>query len=349
MGVRAVGTSGKSDAPDTLSSIHNLTYRSPAIVVQPRIIERLAEDPEAERRTLHVGLLGDPAVIAPKYFYDALGCALFAAICELPEYYPTRTERAIFTAYRNDIGETIGRGKQFVDLGAGDGRKAKEWLPILAPSRYIAIDFAKGAIADALATLSAEFSDVEMLGVVADFTHGLNLQHDLGDAPVTFFYPGSSIGNFTPGDARKFLEDIYLHCRGRDGSGLLIGVDTKKDHRRLSAAYDDATGVTAAFNRNVLNHVNRILGSDFRPDAFAHRGFYNAQAGRVEMHLEAVSAQSVRLGNATRTFKAGERIHTENSYKYAPAEFIQLLQSAGFARVRRWQDEQGDFAVFYAV
>ena len=318
-------------------------------MAQTRIIERLAEDLEAERRELHAGLLEDHAAIAPKYFYDPLGCALFAAICVLPEYYPTRTERAIFSVYRDDIGVTIGRGKQFVDLGAGDGRKAKEWLPILAPSRYIAIDFAKDAIADALATLSAEFSAIEMLGVVADFTHGLNLQHDLADAPVTFFYPGSSIGNFTPDDARKFLEDIYLHCSGRDGSGLLIGVDTKKDHRRLSAAYDDATGVTAAFNRNVLNHVNRILGSDFRPEAFAHRGFYNAQLGRVEMYLEATSEQSVRVGSATRKFQAGERIHTENSYKYAPSEFSELLQSAGFARVRRWQDEQGDFAVFYAT
>ncbi len=315
----------------------------------PRIIERLSEDPEAERRTLQAGLLGNPAAIAPKYFYDALGCALFAAICELPEYYPTRTERAIFEAYRGEIGKVIGRGKQFADLGAGDGRKAREWFAILTPSRYIAIDISKGEIAHALAVLSAEFSDVQMLGVVADFTHGLNLQHDLGDAAVTFFYPGSSIGNFTPDDAHRFLQDIYLHCRDREGSGLLIGVDTKKDHRRLSAAYDDATGVTAAFNRNVLNHVNRILGSDFQPAAFAHRGFYNSQAGRVEMHLEAVSAQSVQLGNATRTFSAGERIHTENSYKYTPAEFTLLLQRAGFARVRCWEDERRDFAVFYAT
>ncbi len=315
----------------------------------PRIIERLFEDPEAQRQALVAGLLETPAAIAPKYFYDALGCALFTAICELPEYYPTRTERAIFAAYRSEIGKVIGRGKQFVDLGVGDGRKAREWFPVLAPSRYIAIDIAKSEIAQALAALSVEFSDLQLLGVVADFTHGLNLQHDLGDAPVTFFYPGSSIGNFTPDDARKFLEDIHLHCHERNGSGLMIGVDTKKDHRRLSVAYDDVTGVTAAFNRNVLNHVNRILGSNFQPEAFAHRGFYNAQAGRVEMHLEAVSAQSVRLGNATRAFIAGERIHTENSYKYAPAEFSALLQLAGFTRVRCWQDERRDFAVFYAT
>jgi len=318
-------------------------------VSQPRVIERLTEDPEAERRALEAGLVGSPADIAPKYFYDALGCALFAAICELPEYYPTRTERAIFAAHRGEIGEVIGRGKQFVDLGAGDGRKAREWFAVLAPARYIAIDIAKGEIEQTLATLSGEFADVEMLGVVADFTHGLNLQQELGDGPVTFFYPGSSIGNFTPGDAGKFLEDIHLHCRGRDGSGLLIGVDTKKDPRRLSAAYDDATGVTAAFNRNVLNHVNRILGSDFRPEAFAHRGFYHAEASRVEMHLEAILEQSVRVGGVTRTFRAGERIHTENSYKYAPAEFTALLQRAGFTRVRCWQDESGDFAVFYAA
>jgi dimethylhistidine N-methyltransferase len=314
-----------------------------------RIVQRIAADPEAERRALVGGLLASPAVIAPKYFYDAVGCALYGAICELPEYYPTRTERAIFSEQRDAIAAAVGRGKQFVDLGAGDCCKALGWLPYVAPARYIAVDIAIDEIARSLTKMAPDFPEIEMLGIVTDFTHGLDLLYDLGAEPATFFYPGSSIGNFTPEEALRFLRDIHLHCLGRGDSGLLIGVDTKKDQARLDAAYDDSVGVTAAFNRNVLHHVNRLLGSDFRPEAYAHRGFYNAEQGRIEMHLEARSTQIVHLPGVARTFAAGERIHTENSYKYTPAEFIALLQDAGFARVACWQDAARDFAVYYAA
>ncbi len=313
-----------------------------------RILERLVRDPAAERAALVDGLRRTPAAIPPKYFYDALGCALFAAICELPEYYPTRTERAIFAAHRAQIADAVGRGGQFVDLGAGDSRKAEAWLPLIKPVRYVAVDFAGEEIARSLARLAPDFPAVEMLGIVADFTRGLDLRHDLGAAPVTFFYPGSSIGNFAPAEALAFLRDLHLHCVGREGSGLLIGVDTRKAKARLDAAYDDALGVTAAFNRNVLHHVNRLLGTDFRPGEFAHVAFFDEAAGRIEMHLEARSAQTVRLPGGARTFAAGERIHTENSYKYAPGDFARMLQDAGFGRVRCWQDDARDFAVFYA-
>ena len=313
-----------------------------------RILERLVRDPAAERAALVDGLRRTPAAVPPKYFYDALGCALFAAICELPEYYPTRTERAIFATHRAAIAAAIGRGTQLVDLGAGDCRKAEAWLPVVAPARYVAVDFAGDEIARALARLAPEFPAVEMLGIVADFTRGLDLRHDLDDAPVTFFYPGSSIGNFAPADALAFLRDLHLHCAGREDSGLLIGVDTRKAKARLDAAYDDSLGVTAAFNRNVLHHVNRLLGTDFRPEAFAHVAFYDEAAGRIEMHLEARTAQTVRLPDAVRTFAAGERIHTENSYKNDPGAFAAMLQAAGFDRVRCWQDDAGDFAVFHA-
>jgi dimethylhistidine N-methyltransferase len=313
-----------------------------------RIVERLVANAEGQRRDLVAGLMAVPAAIPPRYFYDALGCALFGAICELPEYYPTRTERAIFNEHREAIALAVGRGKQLVDLGAGDCCKALAWLPFLAPARYIAVDIAGAEIAKSLARIAPDFPEIGMLGIVADFSRGLDLQQDLAPGPVTFFYPGSSIGNFTPDEAALFLRDIRLHCAGREDSGLLIGVDTKKDRARLDAAYDDAVGVTAAFNRNVLHHVNRILGSDFRPEAFAHRGFYNPEAGRVEMHLEAMSPQTVRLGGAIRRFAPGERIHTENSYKYTPAEFTGVLQEAGFQDVQCWQDACHDFAVFYA-
>jgi dimethylhistidine N-methyltransferase len=317
-----------------------------------RIVDRLTADVDRSNAELVASLRARPATIPPRYFYDAVGCALYGAICELPEYYPTRTERAIFVQHRAAIAGAIGRGGQFVDLGAGDCAKAWSWLPFIAPSRYLAVDVARDAIAAALAKAAPDFPDVEMVGVVTDFTRGLDLRAELApgaaDLPVTFFYPGSSIGNFDPAAAHDFLAAIHRHCLPHADSGLLIGVDTKKDPRRLDAAYDDAVGVTAAFNRNVLRHVNRLIGSDFRPEAFAHRGFYNEAAGRIEMHLEATAAQTVTIGGTARTYAAGERIHTENSYKYAPAEFTLMLEKAGFRSVRCWQDEARDFAVFHA-
>ena len=313
-----------------------------------RVVHRLEVEPAAERRSLVAGLRAAPPRIPPKYFYDDLGCALYGAICALPEYYPTRVERAIFSAYRAEIAQAIGSGGQFVDLGAGDCSKGESWLPVVAAKRYVAVDIAAGAIERALARLAPAFPNVEMLGVIADFTHGLDLRPDLVELPTTFFYPGSSIGNFEPDDALLFLQAIQRHCR-IPGSGLLIGVDTIKDKSRLDAAYDDSLGVTAAFNRNVLSHVNRVLGSDFAPSAYAHRGFYNAEAGRIEMHLEAMSTQVVTLDGAPRVFDAGERIHTENSYKYVPEDFSARLKEAGFRAVHWWQDPRGDFATFHAI
>ena len=313
-----------------------------------RFFDRLRPDAAAERRAIIAGLLADAPAIAPKHFYDSVGCALFEAICELPEYYPTRSERAIFAERREEIADAIGTGRQFVDLGAGDCRKAEAWLPHLAPARYIAVDIAGDTLAHALSRMAPEFPKLELTGIVADFTRGLDLHADLGDAPTTFFYPGSSIGNFVPDDARRFLSDVHRHCRA-DGSGLLIGVDTKKDRQRLTVAYDDALGVTAAFNRNILRHVNTIIASDFDPAAFAHVAFYNERHGRVEMHLSARTSMRVRIDGVSRAFSAGDLIHTEYSYKYAPAEFTMLLQDAGFASIRCWQDRAGDFAVYWAT
>ena len=314
-----------------------------------RLVDRLRRDPAAERAALVAGLRAKPAAIPPKYFYDPLGCALYGAICELPEYYPTRTERAIFEANRVEIANAIGTGSQLVDLGAGDGTKAEGWLPFLVPARYLAVDIAADALERTLERLSGGFPELEVVGIVTDFSAGLDLSADLDPTPVTFFYPGSSIGNFTPEEAIEFMRGIQSDCAERPGSGLLIGVDTKKDKARLDAAYDDALGVTALFNRNALNHVNRVLGTDFDAAAFAHRAFYAEAQGRIEMHLEARSPQVVRLEGETRVFGAGERIHTENSYKYAPDEFEALIACAGFSAVRRWQDPRGDFAVFWAA
>ena len=313
-----------------------------------RIVDRLVRDRAAERQAVAAALRTRPAAIAPKYLYDRLGCALFGAICELPEYYPTRTEQAIFSTFRPSIVRCLGQGKQFVDLGAGDCRKALQWLPFIAPLRYVAVDIAREEIDGALARIAPDFPRIDMQGVVVDFSRGLDLSRDLTSAPVTFFYPGSSIGNFSPAEAREFLIDVRAHCASRADSGILIGVDTRKAAERLLAAYDDAVGVTAAFNRNILVHVNRLIGSRFRPDDFDHRASYDSLAGRVDMHLIARRNVTVELDGVERVFGAGERIHTESSYKYSPAEFSEVLHAAGFRSVRCWQDDAGDFAVFYA-
>ena len=316
--------------------------------VQYRLVERLAADHGDERTEVVRALLAPEASIAPKYFYDDLGCALYGAICQLPEYYPTRTEAALFREHRSEIADAVGRGRQFVDLGAGDCCKAQSWLPVLDVARYIAVDFAGPEIERSLARMSPDFPEVEMLGVVADFTRGLPLDDVLDRRPVAFFYPGSSIGNFAPAEALAFLRRIHALSATRPGSGLLIGVDAKKDRRVLDPAYDDALGVTAAFNRNVLLHLNKRFGFDFALDGYVHRAFYNEAEGRIEMHLESVRDQVVRIDGTTRRFAAGERIHTENSYKYSAPQFESLLRDAGFGALRRWSAPADSYFVFLA-
>jgi dimethylhistidine N-methyltransferase len=235
-----------------------------------------------------------------------------------------------------------------VDLGAGDCRKGASWFGALCPARYVAVDIAAREIGEALAALAPVHPEIELVGIVTDFTRGLALDDDLDRRAATFFYPGSSIGNFSPDDALAFIGSIARHCAARPGSGLLIGVDMKKDAGRLIAAYDDAQGITAAFNRNILNHVNRIADADFEPAAFIHRATYEPVEGRVEMHLESTGEQRVTIDGAVRVFARGERIHTEDSWKYTADEFTRLLRRAGFSNVLLWQDPARDFAVFYA-
>jgi|SRR5450755_131122 len=329
------------------AALHTVTEQSARDNV--RLIDRSAPRGEAddERAALVAGLFASPACISPKYFYDGIGCTLFEAICSLPEYYPTRTERAILTTHRDAIVHAVGTGRQFVDLGAGDCAKAALLLPALHARRYVAVDIAAAAIEPALSRLTTVFPRVELMGVVTDFSRRFDLGGAIDSGPVTFFYPGSSIGNFTPDEARSLLRRVRDLCGPE--SGLLIGVDTKKEKARLDAAYNDTLGVTAAFNLNVLNHVNALADCDFNPAGFAHVAFYEPIKGRVEMHLEARHSQRVRIGERERVFGEGERIHTENSYKYSPGEFAALLRSGGFTDLRVWQDDARDFAVFHAT
>lgn len=311
------------------------------------ITNTLKLDGKTELDALERGLMAPAASIPPKFFYDAIGSTLYNAIVLTPEYYPTRTEAAIFAKFRDEIAGVIGTGKQFVDLGSGDSVKAEAWFAVLKPSRYVAVDISETAAHEALARLAGNVDAPELAGLITDFSRVLDVTSVMIKAPTLFVYPGSSIGNFLPDEALWFLKQIRAHC-DTAGSGLLIGVDAKKESARLDAAYDDALGVTAAFNLNTLRHVNQLLGTDFDVRDWQHRGFYNAALGRIEMHVEARRDVTVRIRGAARHFAQGERIHTENSYKYSPEQFRSILIEAGFTEPQLWQDERQDFNVFYA-
>jgi dimethylhistidine N-methyltransferase len=291
------------------------------------------------------GLNAPSPTIAPKYFYDALGSRLFDAITDLPEYYPTRTEAAILTTHAKQIAELIGEGGCLVDLGAGNCEKATRLFSSLKPSAYVAVDISADYLKGVLMALQRQYPHIAMTGMAQDFSSSLSLPAAIGTAAKTMFYPGSSIGNFTPAEALKFLKQV--HRESRDGK-LLIGVDRVKPKPVLEAAYDDALGVTAAFNLNVLNHLNRLVGTNFEVSKWRHVALFNEAASRIEMHLESREAQQVNWKGGSRRFEKGERIHTENSYKYRPEQFEALLKQAGFHAITHFTDEQDWFSVFVA-
>jgi dimethylhistidine N-methyltransferase len=295
---------------------------------------------------LAAGLTAAAAAISPKFLYDALGSRLFEAICELPEYYPTRTEAAIVARHGAAIARAVGADCTLIDLGAGNCAKAASLFPLLHPAQYVAIDISYDFLRDAINRLQQRFPHIEMTGLGLDFSAGLELPGEVRRAKRLFFYPGSSIGNFTPGQARAFLQRMHAQCES-DGA-LLIGIDLVKDSATLDAAYDDELGVTAAFNLNILRHVNRLLGADFAVRQWRHRGFFNAGESRIEMHLEAREDLCVSWPGGTRAFRAGQRIHTENSYKYSQAAAIGLLEQSGFAAATVWTDPDKLFALIHA-
>jgi len=313
----------------------------------PALIQVFQSNPDAIRDELAQGLLASVPCIAPKYLYDPLGSKLFEAICELPEYYPTRTEAAILDANLAAIAEAAGEGTTLIDLGAGNCAKAAKLFPALRPRQYVPVDISIEFLREAMDALQKRFPGIAMLGVGVDFSNALVLPQQVARERRLFFYPGSSIGNFTPEQAVAFLHSLRAACTSADG-GLLIGVDLVKDKDVLDAAYDDSLGVTAAFNLNLLLHLNRLLGADFNLRDWKHRGFYNETQSRIEMHLEARRSLTVRWQGGQRSFKEGERIHTENSYKYTKAAFVALLERAGFGNVRAWTDERQWFMVCHA-
>lgn len=308
-----------------------------------------AADADALAREAVCGLLAPVATVSPKFLYDPLGSRLFDAITETAEYYPTRTEAGIMAAHGADIARAAlsvtGAAPALVDLGAGDGAKAARLFETLRPSHYVAVDISVDFLRQALQRLQREHPAVRMTGVGLDFSSALSLPDGLLRGPALVFYPGSSIGNFDPAQARRLLAQARAVAAG---GALLIGADLVKSVEVLEAAYDDALGITAAFNLNLLNGLNRLLGADFQLRDWRHLARFDEGHSRIEMHLEARRSLTVRWPGAQRRFAAGERIHTENSCKWTVSGFEALLREAGFTGVRGWSDARGWFGVWLA-
>ncbi|WP_342452948.1 L-histidine N(alpha)-methyltransferase [Pararoseomonas indoligenes] len=292
------------------------------------------------------GLSGARKTLPCKWLYDAEGARLFEAITALPEYYPTRTETRILDEAGPAIARAIGPGAPVVEFGPGDGEKAVRLLRALdAPAAYLPVDIAPEWLDAAAARVSAALPGLRVHPVVADFSAAFDLAARMeGSAPALGFFPGSTIGNFEPPDAAAFLRRIRAGLGA--GARLLLGADLVKDPAVLVPAYDDAAGVTAAFNLNLLARLNNEAGADFDLGAFRHRAVWNAAAERIEMHLVSLAAQSVRLAGRVFRFAPGETIHTENSHKYRPERLRALAAEAGWTVAAMWTDPEDLFSVW---
>ncbi|HEY8617635.1 ergothioneine biosynthesis protein EgtB [Phenylobacterium sp.] len=290
------------------------------------------------------GLSRPQKSVPPKYFYDAEGSRLFEAICELAEYYPTRSETALLRWVAPEIAAAIPAGAALVEFGSGASVKTRLMLDAAAQiAVYAPIDISPDALAAAARAVAADYPKLTVAPLVEDFTRALALPRETAGRPVVGFFPGSTIGNFTPAEAQAFL----TRARGLlgDGATFVVGIDLVKNEETLVAAYDDALGVTAAFNRNLLARINRELGGDFDLDAFRHRAVWNATESRIEMHLESTKAQTVQVAGRAFAFSAGETLHTENSYKFTVEGFARLAEAAGWRLERDWVSPSPAFAL----
>nr|WP_247741359.1 L-histidine N(alpha)-methyltransferase [Luteibacter sp. SG786] len=291
------------------------------------------------------GLSSSPKAFSPKYFYDGAGSELFEAICVTPEYYPTRTETALLREIAPALAEAIPQGAVLLELGSGASDKTRMLLDA-APwiSAYVPVDISADALEGATARLREAYPSLAVQPVVGDFTQAIELPPSLAGRPVVAFFPGSTIGNFTPDEAAALLRAVRE--RLGDDARFIVGADQVKELDVLLAAYDDAAGVTAAFNRNVLVRINRELGGDFDPQAFEHRAVWNPACERIEMHLVSRGAQRVTVAGQTFAFAAGESIHTENSHKFTPESFARLAANGGWEVERSWISPAPAFGVF---
>lgn len=290
------------------------------------------------------GLSQPCKVIPPKFFYDEKGSQLFDAICDQPEYYLPGVERRLLQDCAAEIVRYTGKARVLIEPGAGNLAKVRLLLDELQPSAYVPMDISCEYLQWMSAELAADYPWLAIHAACVDFSHSLPLPATVPAGKRLAFFPGSSLGNFHPPEAARFL--TMVRDTVAEGGMLLIGVDTKKPVSILDAAYNDAAGVTAEFNLNLLQRMRRELAADVDPDGFDHRAFYNAAKGRVEMHLVSQREQEVRVNGHRFHFERGESVHTECSYKYTPDEFHALARQAGFTPVRHWLAEGGLFAVY---
>jgi dimethylhistidine N-methyltransferase len=290
------------------------------------------------------GLSQPCKAIPPKFFYDEKGSQLFDAICDQPEYYLPDVERRLLQGCAAEIASYTGKARVLIEPGAGNLAKVRLLLDELQPSAYVPMDISCEYLQWMSAELAADYPWLAIHAACVDFSHSLPLPAAVPAGKRLAFFPGSSLGNFHPPEAARFL--AMVRNTVAEGGMLLIGVDTKKPVSILDAAYNDAAGVTAEFNLNLLQRMRRELAADVDPDGFDHRAFYNADKGRVEMHLVSQREQEVRVNGHRFHFERGESVHTECSYKYTPDEFHALARQAGFTPVQHWLAEGGLFAVY---
>jgi len=304
---------------------------------------------EQFRDEVLLGLLKERKEIPPRFFYDLRGSELFEKICEQPEYYPTRTERMILEAHAGEVAERLGTQTTLIELGSGASAKTRLLLNELAdPCAYVPIDISRDFLLESSKALAQEYAGLPVIPVWADYTQALSrLERQLADhSRKVLFFPGSTIGNMEPGQVRGFLEQCSWFLRQSGESGkMLIGFDLVKPAEVLDAAYNDAAGVTAAFNLNLLERMNRELGANFDLSTFEHRAFYNATDSRVEMHLLSLQAQEVTVAGRRISFRPEETIHTENSYKHHLDRLSELAEATGFTCEQIWTDSKSWFAV----
>jgi dimethylhistidine N-methyltransferase len=286
--------------------------------------------------------------IPPKYFYDARGSELFEQICRTPEYYVTRTELKLLSDIGPDIATIAGRDATVIEFGSGSDAKIRRLLDALeTPCAYVAIDISRAALEQAVEDIARDYEDLTVGGICADFSAPVELPTQVlcGTGKRLAFFPGSTIGNMERPRARQFLSDVREMLE--PGDGFIVGVDLRKSRDIIDPAYNDAAGVTAAFNLNMLRRINRELDGTIDVRQFEHHAFYNEEEGRIEMHLRALADQQFTVAGRPFAIAKGETIHTENSYKYAVPEFVEAAESAGFWAVQSWQDKKSLFSIHY--
>src|SRR6266481_4633697 len=307
--------------------------------------------PDEQTSTFARDAIGDlsqhPKRLSPKYFYDATGSELFEAITRLTEYYPTRTELKILRDRGGDIAAIIPNGAALVEFGAGATTKVRLLLEDCAFGAYVPVDISGDFLTAQADALRRDFPSLDVYPVTADFTAPFALPEQVADMPKVGFFPGSTLGNFEPHEACAFLRSAGA-ILGRDAQ-LVIGVDLEKDERVLYDAYNDKAGITARFNLNVLHRINHELGGNFDLSAFRHRAIFNRERHRIEMHLISRRAQTVRVLGRSFSFRAGETIHTESSYKYSLERFTALARGSGWSPRQSWTDGAGMFSVHALV